>query len=175
MPAEIWTKCLFSSQHGSCPERPASGLHSLRWNVVAAWLPNQSPSVSAAPQSPCLAGWLLFSLAAKCCLHMFIHVATGCFIHQDGTYHSWIMKKKKKRSLAATLEINEWSGLMHLKESNISGQKRETSTSDMFNDEEWLWSTLLLKHNKAAALSTFFSFRRPLIGSVELQNWVYSS
>lgn len=64
---------------------------------------------------PCLTGWLLFALAAKCCLHMFIHVATGCFIHQDGTYHSWIRKKKKEKkmhSLAATFEINEWKSLI---------------------------------------------------------------
>lgn len=31
-----------------------------------------------------------FPPAAKCCLHMFIRAAGGCFIHQDGN-----IKKKK--------------------------------------------------------------------------------
>ena len=57
MSAEIWTICLFSSQRGSRPERPASGLHSLRWNAVAAWLPNQTPCESSVPAASHV--WLL--------------------------------------------------------------------------------------------------------------------
>lgn len=39
---------------------------------------------------------------------MFIHVATGCFIHQDGTYHSRIGGGEKPCSLAAALQIDEF-------------------------------------------------------------------
>lgn len=35
---------------------------------------------------PCLTGWLLFAPAAKFFPRVFIHPATGCLIHQDGTY-----------------------------------------------------------------------------------------
>lgn len=176
MSAEIWTKYLFSSQHGLCRERPASSLHSLRWNAVAAWLPNQTPRVSSEPDSYV---WLVGCfLSAKCCQHMFIHVATGCFIHQDGTYHSWIIYIRKKMcSLAATFEINKWKSLIQFIffNGNVSEKKKNVSDSNLFKGEKWLQSTLLLKNNRAAMLSTFLSFGRPLIGSVEQQNCVYSS
>lgn len=84
--------------------------------------------------------------------------------------------KKEKKVLTGRNTWNKWMKRLDAFEGKwYFRKKRETSGSNMFSDEEWLWSTLLLKHNKAAALSTFFSFRRPLIGSVELQNWVYSS
>lgn len=81
--AEIWTKCLFTSQFGSCQERPASGLHSLRWNVAAALrLPNQTAAFFFLPSSLfffCLFFWVGV---------LFVSVATGGFILQDRTYHS---------------------------------------------------------------------------------------
>lgn len=89
--AEIWTKCLFTSQFGSCQERPASGLHSLRWNVAAALrLPNQTAAFFFLPSS------LFF-----CCFFwvgvLFVSVATGGFILQDRTYHSlWLNDWMKK-------------------------------------------------------------------------------
>lgn len=64
--------------------------------MVAVWLPYQdSLCVFKASSTVCVCVFLLF--AAKCCLHMFIHAATGCFIHPDGTYHSEVGKKKSAR------------------------------------------------------------------------------
>lgn len=90
--AEIWTKCLFTSQFGSCQERPASGLHSLRWNVAAALrLPNQTAAFFFLPSSLffCCFFWVFWVL--------FVSVATGGFILQDRTYHSlWLNDWMKK-------------------------------------------------------------------------------
>lgn len=88
MSAEIWTKCLFffcivaRSQKDQLVACTASG--------EKRWQPDFQIRVLVCLQRlPPMSGWLAaFSLTAKCCLHMFIHVATGCFIHQDGTYHS---------------------------------------------------------------------------------------
>lgn len=87
---EIWTKCLFSLQCGSCQQSPVSFSPSLRWNSCSfhIWL---LMCLQCQPQT---SGWLaafcflffsflssssfpfLFLLAAKCCRHMFIHAAT---------------------------------------------------------------------------------------------------
>lgn len=160
--AEIWTKCLFTSQFGSCQERPASGLHSLRWNVAAALrLPNQTAAFFFLPSS------LFF-----CCFFwvgvLFVSVATGGFILQDRTYHS--------------LWLNDWMKKTDFFPSKLrvifNPQKRKkgnTNASNGFKCDKWLQSSLLLKNNGAVVLSTLFSFRKPLIGSVEQQNCVYSS
>lgn len=58
---------------------------------------------------------------------------------------------------------------------NVSRRKENAGASNVFKGDRWFKSALLLKNNRAAAVSKFFSFRRPLIGSVEQQNCVYSS
>lgn len=87
--AEIWTKCLFTSQFGSCQERPASGLHSLRWNVAAALrLPNQTAAFFFLPSSLFL--FIYFFWVGV----LFVSVCTGGFILQDRTYHRLTGGKK---------------------------------------------------------------------------------
>lgn len=130
---------------------------------------------------PCLAAWLLFTPAAKCCLHMFIHVATGCFIHQDGTYHSRIGGGKKKRPVFTGSSItNKWTkksliGIPKKFNCNVSETAENTRASNLFKGDKWFWSTLLLRNNRGGCTVKALSFGRPLIGSVEQQNCVYSS
>lgn len=169
--AEIWTKCLFTSQFGSCQERPASGLHSLRWNVAAALrLPNQTAAFFFLPSS------LFFFFGFFWVGVLFVSVATGGFILQDRTYHS-LTGGGNEMVLS-----NDWMKKTDFFPSKLrvifspkKEKKGNTNASNGFKCDKWLQSSLLLKNNGAVVLSTLFSFRKPLIGSVEQQNCVYSS
>ena len=83
------------------------------------------------------------------------------------------LEKGEKKSVLTGSNI--WNKWIKKPNANLSEKKENTSASNPFKGYKWSRSTVLLKNNRAAELSTSFSFRRPLIGSVEQQNCVYSS
>jgi len=96
---EIWTKCLFSSQCGSCQERQASDLRSLRWN---------GGSPTPISDSLCLlhllamSGWLkaFFPLSIGCQM-LSTHVYSSC--HRMPYPPRWNISQLKKEEKKSAL------------------------------------------------------------------------
>lgn len=182
MSAEIWTICLFSSQRGSRPERPASGLHSLRWNAVAAWLPNQTTCESSVPAAShvWLLGCFLLRLPNAVYTCLFMLPQDALFTKMEHITAEWGGGKKKRPVFTGSSITNKWTkksliGIPKKCNCNVSETAENTRASNLFKGDKWFWSTLLLRNNRGGCTVKALSFGRPLIGSVEQQNCVYSS
>lgn len=123
---------------------------------------------------PPMADWLAAFYSR--CQNPSTHVYSCCHRTLYSSSHTTaelVKKKKKMHWLAATFEIHEWKRLI---KNRVFHKKMETrSSSNVCKGDKWLWSALFFKNNGAATLSKFFSFRSPLIGSVEQQNCIQCS
>lgn len=130
------------------------------------------------PMSGCLAafysGCQMLSTHVYSCCHRMLYSPRWNISQQN-----W-GGKKEEACVHWQQHTNKWMkksliGIPKKYNCNVSEKTENTRASNLCKGDKWFWSTLLLKNNRGGCTVNALSFGRPLIGSVEQQNCVYSS